>query len=89
MAKQKVTLEVLSYHATAPREESQRLMVSVLLVNLYNCVFCTLNLFVSLSSSVSCKNSPYAKWSKAQTLPRKDTTGRLVKKKSITYILDR
>lgn len=28
MAKQKVTLEVLSYHATAPREESQKLVVS-------------------------------------------------------------
>lgn len=28
MAKQKVTLEVLSYHATAPRSESQKLTVS-------------------------------------------------------------
>lgn len=28
MAKQKVTLEVLSYHATAPRDDAQKLMVS-------------------------------------------------------------
>lgn len=31
MAKQKVTLEVLSYHAAAPREDAMKLMVNWIL----------------------------------------------------------
>jgi hypothetical protein len=33
MAKQRVTLEVLSYHATAPAEEALKLKVSLFLFN--------------------------------------------------------